>query len=583
MKALHCRLSFEAKKIKYRLHILCFLGLISANFLFASPLFAAAEVSAEMPADARIWLNRSNEEGSDYQNYRGYEIAFINGEGKGAWYYFVPEERGGQGQWHLFHEGTTLDLSRSDPSITEALGYEVVSGSAFFENGPAGVYDMVLDGVTGNLITADGHHFNPHDFEALRDADGTPLYYNLKNGEWWSTRPDRFGQPLSSTPPAPYSPRYIHPDSIPAADQLGSDIENSLIFDINRRLYHKRDDANQVVAFHHTLAAGLRRWDNESDMPCSPYSGMPGKSIVYVQGTWYRMDDESNYYPILVNRYLDFSEQYQGSEFLEYALTAETPLGNNGPLEQQNLRLDGETGRVVDEKGEAIADSEYHSPGKERASCGIEYRVLLNEPLILTGMGTRPPIKEILSRDKFSAKSTKVSLLRVVPLRNRANDPFDDRLLPLAISSARSGEQLVVISPPPAPPPPSGSCPLNTPLTVVASLPASMPLSQSLNLTTSSPYQLGVGSFNAAINIAVINPGNATEATISTASGFTYISGSSLGIVTEGANLSYLLRRNSDSAEFEINFSFAVELVFDDTGISVQTLTGRLCQEGGPA
>ena len=94
--------------------------------------------------------------------------------------------------------------------------------------------------------------------------------------------------------------------------------------------------------------------------------------------------------------------------------------------------------------------------------------------------------------------------------------------------------------------------------------------------------RFSIGPVNSAIDLAVVNPGNATQAVVTVGSGFTFISGSSVGTISEGSNLSYLVRRNSDSAEFEINLSFSVEIVFDDMGIVIQSLSGRLCQEGGP-
>jgi hypothetical protein len=109
-----------------------------------------------------------------------------------------------------------------------------------------------------------------------------------------------------------------------------------------------------------------------------------------------------------------------------------------------------------------------------------------------------------------------------------------------------------------------------------------MPFTQSLKLTSSAPYQLSVagGAFNTAIKIAIVNPANSTQAIISLGSGYALVSGSALGTVTEGSNLKYLIRKNSDGAEFEINVNFSVDVVFDNMGIIIQGLSGRLCKAG---
>jgi len=179
---------------------------------------------------------------------------------------------------------------------------------------------------------------------------------------------------------------------------------------------------------------------------------------------------------------------------------------------------------------------------------------------------------------------TEVKLLRVIALRNAANDPFNDRTLPTAILNAqdRNNVVAVVAAPAPAAPaPPAGACPLNTTLTVLATLPSGFPLGHTVSLGTAAPYNLNTGgSFNTPISIAIVSLADLDQGTVSIGAGFTLISGSALGTMTEGANLTYLVRRDSDNFEFEVNFRFRVDTVFDSAGIVFETLTGRLCKSG---
>jgi hypothetical protein len=215
--------------------------------------------------------------------------------------------------------------------------------------------------------------------------------------------------------------------------------------------------------------------------------------------------------------------------------------------------------------------------------------VLIREPLVLQGMAQQP----IANRPGNEHSAKRVRLLRVVPLRQLENDPFNDTSLPLAIGNARIRSDFPAGTPttpdtppptPPAPPPVAGSCPEDMALTVSAMLPAGLPLAQEISISSTPPYQLdvGMGGLSQAINIALLNPGNDTQGVVTIGSGFTYLSGSSTGTVSEGSGLTYLLRRNTDSAEFEISLRFSVGIVFDDMGITIEALSGRLCQSGGP-
>jgi len=517
-------------------------------YSFTQPLYAYEAIidEAKMSNEGRIWQDRNGVKNSGYSDMSGGSIAFY----EGAWYH-----QGEDANWYFFYEGQQLNLAESDNAIIETLQYEIVSGTAL-DGEPPGMYGMSLDGVTGQLVTTDGIIFNPHNLELLRAGNGVLYYYNTATKNWSLARPDRIGDSLDATPVAPYKVASISAGSIPGALRFGSDLENRYTFDIDKLRYINSDGS--IAGFHHSTVSGYRQWNSAN------FNEWSGPNIAFIDNIWYGMEGETGYQPFFEGRYLDFyNSDNQITEALQHMLMAGSSLENEGLPSILRLKLDGATGQLVDEFGEVI-DLSYDFPRT----------IILTQKLSLQGVTERGP---------FTPKSTKVSLLRVVPLRNRANNPFDDRLLPLAINNARiNGGQIIITPPPPPPPPPPSTCPENMALTVVAALPAAMPLSQSLNLTTSSPYQLGVGMFNAAIEIAVVNPGNSTEAIISIASGFTYLSGSSLGVVSEGSNLSYLVRRNSDSAEFEINFRFSTELVFDDMGISVQTLTGRLCQVGGP-
>jgi len=597
-------------------------ALVLASLICSSWVMAAAQTLTDIPSGARIWEKHSVAEGAEYSDYRGGDVAFIN-NGKGAWYYLVEvslvegdlvegelvegnlaEENSGENetsakknQWRLFHEGNTLDLANADDSITETLQYEVISGTAFFANGPPGMYQMLLDGISGNLITSGGVSFNPNDFDALRDANGQAVLYNYKSDTWWSSNPNNFGTALTQTPVAPYTPMSITAGSIPGRRDLDG-IKAQLTFDIDKRLYHTQGLVDQVIGFHHSVVGRYREWKNESDMPCASYGGYPGISVAYVNNVWYSTRDDDSYQAIVTGRHLSFDELYTGTVFLRYALTAGTPIGSDGPLDQLNLRLDGETGELVDSSGQAIDPERYASPDSPKTTCGMRYTLLLNEPLMIKGLAG-PPL--------FKARSTSVTLMRVVPLYNIKNDPFNDLTLPLAINEARAIRVLVspvvstpitvtppddvppvivppIISPPIIVPPPSGSCPVNSNLSLIAAIPSQSPLGNVIGISSGTPALLNAGFAVAPSEEAIkftATPTNSLSASVSLGSGFSLVSGN-LGNVTEGSSNTYRVSRNIDGAEFEVSFTINVDIVFDDNGVIITSLTARQCTAGGP-
>lgn len=217
--------------------------------------------------------------------------------------------------------------------------------------------------------------------------------------------------------------------------------------------------------------------------------------------------------------------------------------------------------------------------------------IVFGHRLALQGIAEKTDIQtDNKPEEDFKANSFQFKLLRVVPLRNRLNDPFNERTLASVIKNAQRPRKSTprtlsaVISPSIGPvPPPSVACALNINLNVLTALPDARPLGNTININSNAPFnlQVGLGAFNSALNIAIINQVNQTQANISLGAGYTLLSGS-LGLKTEGSTLSYSVRRSSDSAEFKLSFRFQVEQVFDDNGISIQSLNGQLCQQVGP-
>jgi len=521
------------------------------NLCLTQNLYADSKPQSftELPTGTRVWENRSGIEGSGYSNMDGPDVAFINN----GWYYHNSTS------WDLFHQGPTLNFNEVDSQYTQALQYEVFSGTAFSNDGTPAMYDLVLEGATGNLITTSGVNFNPQNMEKLKDASGATVYYHLENNTWWEI--SNLNKALTVTPPAPYNPMILNAGTIPSPALFGSNPQNQLTFDIQTRRY-LHTSGSSIAAFHNSIANSYRRWNNNSGVEGSGYSNMSGPDIIFVKGIWYTIEDETHFHSFYEGRYLEFANADTSiTEALQYDLITGTSLENEDLPSHLNLKLDGVTGRLLNASGEPVLI--YN----ENDSVPT---ILFKETLFLQGVKPKSRNSRI-----FKPVSTKVKLLRVVPLRNTVNNPFNDRSLPTAIVNAQKPTTIIITTPPP----PTGSCPANTALTVISALPASAPLGQTVGLSTTQ-LQAGAG-LSTAINIAVVNQGNSTQGIVNITSGFTFISGSSIGTIAEGTNLSYLVRRNSDNAKFEVNFSFTVEIVFDDMGIVIQALTGRLCQAGG--
>ncbi len=549
-------------KRQCRLKILVTLIITILSIL--QPLWAADSDQhlSLLPADAQIWQNRSGIEGSGYSEMPGPDIAFYNN----AWSYWDDS-----GRWIVFHQGATLNFNEVDSQYTEALQYEVFSGTPFFRDGTPGQYNLILDGATRELITEEGSQFNPHNFESLIAADNKHYYYHIKNRTWWHSY--HYGV-NSAQPPAPYKPNFLNAGTVPAPSLFGSSPQNQLIFDIET-LRYRHISSNVVAAFHPDISTGYRRWNNRSGEQGSGYSDYPQPDIAYVDGEWYQIEDETHYAPFFQGRYLDFATESNITEALALEVMRGTEFENEGTADSLGLKLDGVTGQLL-----------YNS---EDTDINPEPVIILKKPLVLFGLSKTGNSVRSSAKKQFSAKTVEFKLLRVVPLRNRLNDPFNERTLASVIKNAQrprgstsnTFNPSILSSGGPASP---LNCALNINLNVLTGLPDARPLGNTININTSAPFnvQLGLGAFNSALNIAIINQLNQSQANITLGAGFTLISGS-LGLKTEGSSLTYAVRRNADSAEFNLNFSFQVERVFDDNGISIQSLSGQLCQQGGPA
>lgn len=538
-----------------------------ALWIVGSSAFALPEILDNLPSESRIWENRSGQPGSDYSDYQGGSVAYVTQE-KGGWYFQEDD-----GRWHRFSESPQLDLSNL-PISNEAFLMEVVSGTAFSGNGNPGQYGMLLDGATGKLVTENGFSFDPAGYELLRGSKGSYAYYNVYSGQWRSANPI-LSQAMTKPPSAPYTSHYLSPGMVPDRSLFQGD--EHLLFDIPTLTYRR---GSRIAGFHPAILDSYRRWNNQAGTPCAAYSDYPGHDVIYVNGNWYKVVAEDDYRLFSEGRYLAFDSS-DVPDFLSMAFTAGTSLGEQGPLEDSGLRLDGETGQLVDAENTPVDPSIYNRSGQVQ-DCGIEYTLLLDAPLTLTGIAGPAP---------FTVGSREITLLRTIPLRQVINDPFNYRTLPVAINEARFASNLTEVVPPPAPapdpapdpaPPPAGGCPLNTALTVTTPLPAGAPLANTLTLTNAVPPQLGVSeTLDVLLNIN--NPLSMTDGVVSLGAGYTLVSGSALGTITEGTPLTYQVRRNTDSSEYEISLTFTADIVFDDPGIIIDTLTGRLCVAGGPS
>lgn len=285
-------------------------------FVLIQNLYADSKPQSftELPAGARIWENRSGVEGSGYSEMAGPDVGFLNN----GWYYRNSTN------WLIFHEGPTLDFNEVDSEYTEALQYEVFSGTAFSGDGMPSMYNLVLEGATGNLIAASGMSFNLQSMEKLKDGSGATVYYHLENNTWWKI--SNLNKALTVTPPAPYKPMFLKPDTRPSPALFGSDPQNQLIFDIQTRRYlHSSGD--RVAAFHNSIANSYRRWNNNSGVEGSGYSNMSGPDIVFVNGIWYAVEDETHYRSFSEGRYLEFANSDTSiTEALQYELTVGTYL-----------------------------------------------------------------------------------------------------------------------------------------------------------------------------------------------------------------------------------------------------------------
>lgn len=545
-----------------------------SGLLMSSATWALDAIITVLPEASRVWENRSNQEGAEYQNFRGSDVAFINQEG-GGWYYLQQD-----GTWHLFHEGPRLDLQNSDSSITESLQVEVVAGTPFFGAGPAGQYGLLLDGATGELVTEDGYSFDPSQFELLRDESGQQAYYDIESGQWWPTYP-LFESELQNTLKAPLYPLYLSPQMYPARHLFSNTALSAMTFDVGSLRY--RNAAGEVAGFHPKISGSVRVWKNDSNMPCSPYSDYPGDDVVYANGVWYHKRSDTHFEEFFSGRYLSFDDQY-GHAFLSVALSVGTEIGSQGDLASQSLQLDGESGELVGPDGTALDPQSYRRTAGEPLECGIQYVVVMDDSLVISGAADAPP---------FEPVNTSVTLLNVVPLRQIENNPFKGRGIVAAIQQSRLlTTNIVKVTRPPVgpapdpdpvdPPPVPGTCPLDSPLTLLAALPEAAPLENAIGITGLNQLSAGFSVVPSEQVFRINNPLSESLGVVSMTSQFSYVSGSSLGSQPEGASLSYRVRRNSDSAEFDLSFTFQSEVVFDDLGIVITSISGRQCTAGGP-
>jgi len=117
---------------------------------------------------------------------------------------------------------------------------------------------------------------------------------------------------------------------------------------------------------------------------------------------------------------------------------------------------------------------------------------------------------------------------------------------------------------------------------LLAALPEAAPLENAIGITGLNQLSAGFSVVPSEQVFRINNPLSESLGVVSMTSQFSYVSGSSLGSQSEGASLSYRVRRNSDSAEFDLSFTFQSEVVFDDLGIVITSISGRQCTAGGP-
>ena len=540
-------------------------------------VFALPEFIDQLPEGTRIWENRSDQEGMDYRDFPGPDIAFLNQE-KGAWYF-----RTDQDVWRKFAEGERLNFSETGGPV-EALSYEVLSGTSFLGSGSARDQELILDGPSGELLTQSGHAFNPEDFELLKNDKGATAYLDLRSNTWWPVHP-LFESPLSRPLSAPLHPVHLKPGLLPSPNQFSEAEKQAMRFEPSDLRY--LNASGQVIAFHPLALNGYKEWKNASNMPCSNYSDYPGDDVWYVNGIWYHEVQDRRWIEFHRGRYLSFDDEY-GHDFLAVELSNGRAVNDQGSLADQSLRLDGVTGQLVDAQGQALPPQSYNSQAHMPEDCATRYTLLLNESLHMHGLGEAP---------EFVAAETEVTLLNVVPQRYVQNNPFNDRTLVQAISLARGDLSPVISVPNPIPSPapipdpdpipvdpPAGSCPLNQALSLTAVLPDGSPLGNVIGISFSNQLSAGfaVPPSDEALRVQVMSGFPNDRASVGESSQFSRISGDNLGTQLESTELTYRLRRNSDLAEFEITLRFDVDIVFDDLGVIFTALSGRQCTIGAP-
>lgn len=325
------------------------------------PAAPAPAPAPDVPAGARVWENRSGEEGSGYTDIQGPDIVYADG----TWY-AVGED----GSLQPFHEGQYLDFEQVDGPTVEALGFESVAGTALFGMGMPADFGLRLDGETGDFVTEGGAVVDPDTLALVRAADGTTLAYDA-DADQWSTLSD-LGVPLPAggVPAGPYTVLGGGPGSPPPLDALPPG--TTLHYDPASDAYLDAGTGH-IVGFHHTRHDEVQSWENRSGEEGSLYDNMQGPDIIYLDEVWYAEQPDGSLVAFHEGRFLDF-EQVDSStvEALQYEVTAGTPLWGSGLPSQFGLRLDGETGGFVDGAGNPV-DLETFDPAAPPVPAADEF------------------------------------------------------------------------------------------------------------------------------------------------------------------------------------------------------------------
>jgi hypothetical protein len=302
-----------------------------------------ADAPDTIPEGARVWENRSGEEGSGYTDIQGPDIVYADG----TWFAV-----GDDGTLQPFQEGQYLDFEQVDGPTVEALELESVSGTALFGMGSPQDLGLRLDGESGDFVTQDGVLVDPDALVVVRAADGTTLAYDAE-ADQWSTLGD-LGSPLppGDVPAGPYTTLGSGDGTPPPLDDLPSG--SSLGYDPLTDAYHD-PDTGRIVGFHHSRTDDVQSWENRSGDEDAPYDNIQGPDIVYLDEVWYAEQPDGSLVPFHEGRYLDFDEVNGPTvEALEYESIAGTPLWGSGMPSDFDLRLDGETGGFVDAAGNPV-------------------------------------------------------------------------------------------------------------------------------------------------------------------------------------------------------------------------------------